>query len=181
MNLHKEFVDSMVAVFDPGVKTGAGIFVVRTSERLRIIDSFTMEEFKAIEGYKPERDYVGLASDRLVNWCRGVDNPFENVQGAFFMPKEVLIEFPSAAYLARGNSTTMIQVCRNAAEIGTAIAGATSQEVVYFGANDLRRSGRIVPNDSRPTIFRRIYGDTEGVDEHVQDAGLIAAKHLRVF
>ena len=97
------------------------------------------------------------------------------------MVEQTLIEFPSAAYHGNSNGAIMIGVCRVAAEIALYTAFRYGKPR-FFSANDLRRRGQgnVIANDARPKLFRRIYGG-DPPSEHVCDAALIVAAHLRVI
>ena len=182
MSFHdKEFIEDAVAVFDPGTQTGSGVLVSLTQKRLRIHDSFSMDTL-GVAAFTPEQ-YVEMASDRLVEWGIGYANDCEEIVDRVIIARTYIIEMPAPAAGRRGRTPSLsilMKVALNAADIGFRVARDTGRTVKTFRADMLRRTGRIMSNAERPKTFTRIYGDVAS-DEHVVDAGLIAAKHFNVF
>lgn len=149
---------------DPGTASGAVVVCTRFDSELKLTRNVEVEPKRgqsSVGAFMSAARELHGAVPSDIEWRRAV------------------IEFPSGVHMGRGNTATMLKVCRVAAEVATRIQRDLDMPGRFFDANDLRRrgSGHVISNDDRPHIFERVYGiDPEGLSEHEIDAALFVAK-----
>lgn len=156
--------DRYLVAVDPGTRTGAAVLVgIPESGAPRLIASRTLEDPK--QDGDPPLAQLRRMTGALVGEAGGEGDS----------RVEVVVEEPSAAWHGKSNTAVMIQICRIVTRLALYVTEETGAALRLFAADSLRRSGQVLRNAERPRLFRRIYA-TEAPDEHVRDAGLIAAK-----
>jgi hypothetical protein len=148
-----------IICMDPGVRTGASLRAGFPDEGTpEIIGHRTIDDPKAEGNDPPVNQFRAHLDDLLDRWT-----------------DEVVIEEPSAAWHGKGNTAVMIQMGRIVTRLALSVQQNWENEPYLFAADDLRRSGQVVSNRTRPRLYSRIYGEN-APNEHVRDAGLVAAK-----
>jgi hypothetical protein len=157
---------------DPGLTTGAIVLAERNT-REDYLNILHQQDVTPKEG----QSSVGAFMEAYKKTVGVIPNRTQEGWGL----SRTYVEFPSGAYHGKGNSATIIKVCRVAAEVGMGIIRRMGHPCVLVGADDvMRRNGTIIANDERPQLYDRIF-EVEPKSEHVIDAALILAQIEKVL
>lgn len=161
-----------VIAIDPGPRTGAIVLAERNT-REDYLDILHQSNVRPKRGQSSVAAFMEAYSESVA----AIPNRTQEGWGL----SRTYIEFPSGAYHGKGNSATIIKVCRVAAEVGMGIIRRMGHPCVLVGADDvMRRNGTIIANDERPQLYERIF-EVEPLSEHVIDAALILAQIEQVL